>query len=422
MNIGIVTTWFERGAAYVSRQFLDVLQKDHNVYIYARGGESYGKGDPEWDKSYVTWGKSALSFAPTDVNIDHFRSWIETNELDLVFFNEQKFWAPVLLCRELGVMCGSYIDYYTEKTIPLFGIFDFLICNTLRHMSVFTWHPQCFYIPWGTDTSLFVPNDFMPVRKDMVTFFHSAGMSPYRKGTDQLLCAFESVADRAHLVIHTQVSLCESLPELAGCLEELSSKGCLTVIEKTVSAPGLYHLGDVYIYPTRLDGIGLTILEASSCGLPVVVPDNGPMNEFVKHGQNGHTVSLSKTWARWDGYYWPQCEISLDGLTAVLQEYVDRFSRLEELKKLSRNFAIEYLDWSKNSACLNELVTHARRLTTNEVDKACMLAQEADTETLRRLDMRFRQKLVCKLKSKYPQINERIVPFVDFLRTQLRRN
>ena len=26
MNIGIVTTWFERGAAYVSRQFMDVLQ------------------------------------------------------------------------------------------------------------------------------------------------------------------------------------------------------------------------------------------------------------------------------------------------------------------------------------------------------------------------------------------------------------
>lgn len=40
MNIGIVTTWFERGAAYVSRVYLEMLQKeDHNVFVFARGGK-----------------------------------------------------------------------------------------------------------------------------------------------------------------------------------------------------------------------------------------------------------------------------------------------------------------------------------------------------------------------------------------------
>ena len=39
MNIGIVTTWFERGGAYVSRQYRDLLKNDFNVFIYARGGE-----------------------------------------------------------------------------------------------------------------------------------------------------------------------------------------------------------------------------------------------------------------------------------------------------------------------------------------------------------------------------------------------
>lgn len=60
MNIGIVTTWFERGAAYVSRQFEQVLEKDgHNVFILARGGEKYAKGDPKWDLDNVHWGKNA---------------------------------------------------------------------------------------------------------------------------------------------------------------------------------------------------------------------------------------------------------------------------------------------------------------------------------------------------------------------------
>ena len=57
MNIGIVTVWFERGAAYVSRQFEEILAEKHRVFIYARGGEMYAKGDPNWDHANVTWGK-----------------------------------------------------------------------------------------------------------------------------------------------------------------------------------------------------------------------------------------------------------------------------------------------------------------------------------------------------------------------------
>lgn len=56
MNIGFVSTWFERGAAYVTRQYVDALRNEHNVYVYARGGEQYAKGNPDWDLPYVTWG------------------------------------------------------------------------------------------------------------------------------------------------------------------------------------------------------------------------------------------------------------------------------------------------------------------------------------------------------------------------------
>lgn len=43
MNIGIVTTWFERGAAYVSRQYLEAFRSDSNnsVYIYMREVENH---------------------------------------------------------------------------------------------------------------------------------------------------------------------------------------------------------------------------------------------------------------------------------------------------------------------------------------------------------------------------------------------
>lgn len=52
MRIGIVTTWFERGAAMVSKAYRDVLAQRHDVLIYARGGERTGEGDPHWDQPY----------------------------------------------------------------------------------------------------------------------------------------------------------------------------------------------------------------------------------------------------------------------------------------------------------------------------------------------------------------------------------
>ena len=60
MRIGIVTTWFERGAAYVSRQYRKQLERQHEVFIYARGGERQAIQDPKWDDKNVTWGKASV--------------------------------------------------------------------------------------------------------------------------------------------------------------------------------------------------------------------------------------------------------------------------------------------------------------------------------------------------------------------------
>ena len=56
MNIGIVTTWMERGAAYVSRTYMDLLiLAGHNVFIFARGGEVIpSNGNEKWNETYVT--------------------------------------------------------------------------------------------------------------------------------------------------------------------------------------------------------------------------------------------------------------------------------------------------------------------------------------------------------------------------------
>lgn len=356
-----MTTWQERGAAYVSRQYRAALESEHEVFIYARGGEGYAIGDPNWDGERVTWGKKIPIHMPLSIDLSDFRRWIKKNNLGLVFFNEQQWWDPVILCQELGVKTGAYIDYYTAETVPFFGIYDFLICNTKRHHSVFTWHPQAVYIPWGTDIQIFKPGSLAPVLQDKVTFFHSVGFSPERKGTDILIRALAELRGPVRLLVHSQIDLIKAYPDLSSLISQLMQENKLVIRQETVGAPGLYHLGDVYVYPSRLDGIGLSLPEALACGLPTITSDNPPMNEFINESC-GRLVALDGLKPRHDGYYWPLCEPNVASLTVAMQFYVDHLADLTVYKKQARQWAEESLDWSKNSRPLASLFSGFRRL------------------------------------------------------------
>lgn len=348
MNIGIVTTWFERGAAYVSRQFEQTLSTSHSVFIYVRGGESRAKDDSNWNKENVHWGKKIYSpFLATVIDKNDFKKWIKRNNIDTVLFNEQHWWMPILWCKNLGVKTVCYVDYYKKETLHLFKNYDLLICNTKRHMEAFDFiSDKTVYTPWGTNIDLYTPKP-KAENKDVV-FFHSCGMDPYRKGTDMVLNAFNSVKASAKLIIHTQVNITDIFPELDQLIKKLQADNKLEIVHKTVHAPGLFHLGDVYVYPSRLEGVGLTIAEALSCGLACIVTDNGPMNEFITD-DCGALIKLSKQYCRQDAYYWPECECDNNHLTALMEEMALQPAKVEKMKVAARNHAVSNLNWKVNS-------------------------------------------------------------------------
>lgn len=359
MNIGFVSTWFERGAAYVTKAYINAVNDKHNIFVYARGGESNAIGDPNWDLPYVTWG---LNLRGTKINRRHFSNWVKQNNIDTLFFNEQRDYDILIFLKKNfpKIKLGAYIDYYKEDEIDKFELYDFLICNTKRHYSVFKDHPQCFYVPWGTDIDVFKPQN---TEKNQVTFFHSVGMS-LRKGTDVLLKTFieKKLYKESKLIIHTQINLEKHF----GYAKEELHKYNIEVIEKSVGAPGLYHLGDVYVYPTTLDGLGLTLYEALACGLPVITTNNPPMNEVVKK-EVGYLVDIEKIYSRSDGYYWPLSICSGESLAAGMMYYVDRKGELEKLKNGARNYAIQNWNWSTRCDEVNEIFEKTKILN-NSID------------------------------------------------------
>lgn len=63
-----------------------------------------------------------------------------------------------------------------------------------------------------------------------------------------------------------------------GCEDD---EGITYNIRNVPCPESLYETGDVFIYPSVAEGIGLQILEAMSCGFPVVTTNYPPMNEYI---------------------------------------------------------------------------------------------------------------------------------------------
>lgn len=398
MNIGIVTYWFERGAAYVSKEFEKALSTRHKVFIYARGGEGQAKGNPRWDHPNVHWSTHEPRYYRTYIDKKEFSRWVKENAIEVALFNEQTYFEPILWCKELGVKTMAYIDYYTETTVPLFGVYDALICNTKRHCSAFEDLDTVYYLPWGTDVNLYRPagEDGSLVEDGKVVFFNSAGMSPERKGTDIFIRALDQCAHDARVkgLVHSQKNLRKYMPELTDVIDRLQKAGKLEIVEKTIPAPGLYTKADVYVYPSRLDGIGLTVAEAISSGLACVASDNPPMNEFVQP-EYGSLIPIDRLYARNDGYYWPQCRCRVDKLAEIMLGYAQDLDKVKAMKRNARAYALEHLSADKNFPALADIV---EQVSMREVSDAIKSAINAfDNDGIKKFTLSFAKSNIYKL-------------------------
>ena len=84
MNIGFVTTWLPRGAAYVTINYIKLLEDRHKTFIYARGGEYF---DELFNYNNVPVHKG-LRLEGTNIDDRDFINWIKSNKLDIVLLNE----------------------------------------------------------------------------------------------------------------------------------------------------------------------------------------------------------------------------------------------------------------------------------------------------------------------------------------------
>jgi 1,2-diacylglycerol 3-alpha-glucosyltransferase len=290
LNIGFVSTWFDHSQAYVTKALQEVLAKEHNTFIFARQGDVFGEAKLETKGFWEV--PNLFTYPHYQIPAEVLANWIEKNELDAVIFNEEYDWNLVVTAKEKGAKVFTYLDYCKDDWKENMGWYDGVLCSTKRTFDLIKNLCPSYYIGWGIDTAVFTPQNI----KEKYTFFHNAGWLGinYRKMTPAVILAFEAVSrikPEYTLLLHSQVELEKFPPEIAKIVKQNRN---ITFEQKTVSPPGLYHSGKIYVYPSKLEGLGLTVLEALSCGLPVIATDTAPMNEFVKDGFNGFLVKVAK--------------------------------------------------------------------------------------------------------------------------------
>ena len=144
------------------------------------------------------------------------------------------------------------------------------------------------YVPNGVEERFFVERKYLtnsPVRLLYV------GTWLDRKGVYYLAEAFNSIAGKVPGVTLT-VAGCQISAEQAKrsfapeCREQVRIIPRLSREEM----PGLYASHDIFVFPSLMEGMPLTLLEAMATGMPVVVTEIPGMAEIVEDGFNGLLV------------------------------------------------------------------------------------------------------------------------------------
>jgi len=148
-------------------------------------------------------------------------------------------------------------------------------------------------IPFGVDTEFFRPID-VP-RTD--NYFHilSVGYLIERKGHEYLIKAMKEIVKERDDVRLKIVGSGPLEGKLKSLISELNLDPFVEII-KNVSDDELlklYNFSDVFVLPAVVDsqgnteGLGVVLLEAMACGVPVIGSDVGGILDIIKDRENG---------------------------------------------------------------------------------------------------------------------------------------
>ena len=271
MDIGCIGYSNNSGLGQMLRGFRQHLPLDSQLII------PNVKGTQPLDNSF-----SCIEPFPS---IEELEFYLSQFKPDIMIIIETPFnfeFLKILHDRKIKVIFIPMIDSVTLRTFERYlDYIDLVLHPTKMSLEAGTWWPgKQMYLPYPIDTDYFHPDKLDTTKEYM--FLHNEGYSGMyrRKGTDIVLtAAHQFLSNKQYkdvkFLINTQAGKTGS----AACMMEDHPAITINYYDFT-EAIDTYKKGLVYIAPSRREGLGLSLIEAMACGLPVITTDAPPMNTW----------------------------------------------------------------------------------------------------------------------------------------------
>jgi len=357
-KIGIVTAWAECGMGYLARNWIYTIEKNLNIFDYQIYSRAVKEFTPfRWQGDKVINGPESM-----EINHNHFWEWVDKFKPDTILFQDQNIYGPSNMQEEtdklkkMGIHLINYPDWILFDDVKKYkGLYHTNLAHIKRN---FNWlkKEDCespTYIPWGVILKNFLFIERNP--KDKVTFYINLGTGTIRKGYTYIPNALNKLdgnwfhkllnpPDYNYSFIATSIENSKHRIN-NNFIRKFNSNPNCELIFKTAdnTKGGLFTLGDVYIYPTMMEGVGLTITESLASGMPVVTTNFPTMNEWFEDGHAGKLIDVN--YLETNVMNMEKAHICSNHLAQILKEYIDNPSLIKEQSHNARKLVELKYNW-----------------------------------------------------------------------------